>query len=36
MSSTCGGGEGSDPMDITPKAQEFFDWMDRALMGIKD
>ena len=34
--STCGGGENPDPMDITPEAWEFFDWMDRALIGIKD
>ena len=36
MSSTCGGGQNPAPMDITPEAREFFDWMDRALMGIKD
>ena len=36
MSSTSRGGERSNPMDITPEAREFFDWMDRALMGFKD
>ena len=36
MSNISGGGENPDPMDITPEAREFFDWMDRALIGIKD
>lgn len=34
--STCGGGESLDPKDITLEAPEFFDWVDRALIGIKD
>ena len=36
MSSTSGGGESPNLMDITPEAREFYEWLEGALLGIKD
>ena len=36
MSSTSVRDESSDPMDITPEAREFYEWLEGALLGIKD
>ena len=36
MSSISGGGESPDLMGTTPEAREFYEWLEGALLGIKD